>query len=738
MRTPLVGKANGGTSSRESGFLSNRSHFRMKWPARQGRFPNAGSGCGHSPASTPPPYNVGRQTGLNTPRSRKDAGPAADAAKRATESRGGPKVGAAAAREAPWRGGPVVLGALLFVLVAGIFLPAVADDFITYDDPVYVTDNAHVKAGLTPASVRWAFQSTEASNWHPLTWLSHMADVELFGLQPWGHHLTSLLLHALNAVLLFAALRRMTGALWRSLFVAALFGLHPLHVESVAWVSERKDVLSTAFWMLALWAYALRAEAARSRGPGAPAYYGLSLLFFALGLMCKPMLVTLPCVLLLLDYWPLKRWGGSLGEALRLLVEKLPFLALSAAACAVTLYAQSRGEAVASTDDFPLGVRVANALIAYCRYLGKCFVPARLAVFYPDLGDQPPSLDTALAALLLAAVTGVAAAQVRRRPYLLIGWLWFLGTLVPVIGLVQVGGQSMADRYSYVPLIGIFVMGAWAAGDLTPAWAHWRGVLGLAAGAVLAGLAVLTSLQLSYWRDGTRLFRHAVAVTPNNWVAHANLSGTLSRSSQSEATAEFRETLRILTAVAETHDQKGIELERTPGHAQEAIKEFRAAVRIMPDIAEPHYNLGTALARMPGHMPEAIEEFRAAVRLRPDFADAHFNLGTALASTPGGRDEAITEYEATVRLRPDNYAAHFGLAYLLSEIPGRASESIAEYQAALRLQPGSYEAHFNLGIVLSGIPGRSPEAIGQFEAALAAKPDLSGAREMIARLRAAQ
>jgi tetratricopeptide (TPR) repeat protein len=668
---------------------------------------------------------------LNTPRSRKDASPAANAPEPAPEGRGD-----AAHREAPGRRAPLVLGVLLFLLVAGIFLPAVADDFITYDDPVYVTDNAHVKAGLTSASVRWAFQSTEASNWHPLTWLSHMADIELFGLQPWGHHLTSLLLHALNAVLLFAALRRMTGALWRSLFVAALFGLHPLHVESVAWVSERKDVLSTTFWMLALWAYALRAEAARSRGPGGPAFYGLALLFFALGLMCKPMLVTLPCVLLLLDYWPLKRWGGSLGEARRLLVEKLPFFALSAAACAVTLYAQGRGEAVASTEDFPLGVRLANALIAYCRYLGKCFVPAKLAVFYPDLGGQPPVLSTVLAVLLLASIT--AAALVRRRPYLLIGWLWFLGTLVPVIGLVQVGGQSMADRYSYVPLVGIFVMAAWAAEDLTSTWAHRRGALGLAAGAVLAGLAALTSLQLNYWRNGTRLFRHAVAVTPNNWVAHANLFATLSRSSESEATAEFRETVRILTAVAETHDQKGIELERTPGHTQEAVKEFRAAARIMPDLAEPHYNLGTALVRMPGHMPEAIEEFRAAVRLRPDFADAHFNLGTALASSPGDRDEAIAEYEAAVRLRPDNYAAHFGLAYLLSAIPGRASESIAEYQAALRLRPGSFEAHFNLGIVLSGIPGRTVEAIGQFEAALAAKPDLERAREMIARLRAVQ
>jgi tetratricopeptide (TPR) repeat protein len=594
------------------------------------------------------------------------------------------------------------LGALLFLLVAGIFLPAVSHDFITYDDPVYVTENAHVKGGLTWANVEWAFHSTEASNWHPLTWLSHMADCQVFGLHPWGHHLTSVLLHATNAVLLFAALRLMTGALWRSLLVAALFGLHPLHVESVAWVSERKDVLSTIFWMLVLWAYARRAQVARARGRSAPVFYGLALLFFALGLMCKPMLVTLPCVLLLLDYWPLRRWEATSAAARwALLAEKIPFFALSAAASAVTLLAQGSGGAVSSTEDFPWPVRVANALIAYCRYLGRCFVPAKLAVFYPFFPEQPPLWEPLLAGALLAGVTAAAVALTRRRPYLLVGWLWFAGTLMPVIGLVQIGGQSMADRYTYVPLIGVFIMAAWAAGDATASWPHRRRVRSLGAGAVLVVLAAMTTRQLSFWKDGASLFRHALAVTENNWVAHANLFATMSKSSAPGAGAELQETVRILAAFAENYDKRGIELERTPGGSLEAIKDFRTAVRIMPDLAGPHYNLGTALAGIPGGLPEAIEEFRTAARLRPDFVGAHYNLGIALARLPGGMPEAIEEF-----------------------------------RTAARLKPGFAEAHYNLGLALSGIPGRTGEAVEQFEAALRDKPDLVQAREMIERLRA--
>jgi protein O-mannosyl-transferase len=626
-------------------------------------------------------------------------------------------------------------GALLFALIAGLFLPSLRDGFITYDDPVYVTKNAHVVGGLTWENIRWAFHSTEASNWHPLTWISHMADCQLYGLRPWGHHLTNVLLHALNSLLLFFALRRMTGAHWRSLLVAVLFGIHPLHVESVAWIAERKDVLSTTFWMLVLWAYGRRAQLTHDRSPGAAAHYILAIVLFALGLLCKPMLVTLPCVLLLLDYWPLGRWAGSSTRARWLVViEKIPFIALSVGACAITLYAQGSGETVGSAADFPWPVRIANALISYCRYLGKFLVPTKLAIFYPFFAEQPAAWKTTAAAVLLIGITAAVLLLAKRRPYLPVGWLWFAGTLVPVIGLVQVGGQSMADRYTYVPLIGVFIMVSWAAADFAAAFGMARQSMSIAAAAVLLALALVTSIQLNYWKDGGRLFRHAVAVTDNNWVAHANLYATLSKSSAPEAGAELQETMRIVASFAESYDRRGAELEKTPGHSLEAIKEYRTAVRIMPDLAGPHEILGAALAKTPGGMTEAIEEFRAAARLQPDFSAAHYNLATALAATPGGKSEAVTEYETVTLLDPGNFEAHYNLAYLLSGIPGRESESIPEYEAALKLRPGFYQARFNLGLVLAGIPGRSKEAIEQFEAVLAERPGLEQARRMIERL----
>ena len=594
----------------------------------------------------------------------------------------------------------IVLGLLLFLVVAGIYLPAMTHDFITYDDPTYVTQNEHVTRGLSWANVRWAFLSTEASNWHPLTWLSHMADCQLYGVQPGGHHFTSVLLHALNSVLLFAVLRRLTGALWRSLVVAALFGLHPLHVESVAWIAERKDVLSTLFMLLALWSYAARFAHGRLRTDGGAKCYGASLLFFALGLMSKPMLVTLPCVLLLLDFWPLRRWAVDRPAfPWALVLEKIPFFALSAASCVITVFAQGKGGAVASLVDFTWSVRVSNALVAYCRYLGKCFFPEKLAVFYPNFADQPSWWGVALALLLLSVLTVLAAGRTKQRPYLLVGWLWFLGTLVPVIGLVQVGGQTMADRYTYIPLIGVFLAIVWLVGDISTAWPYCRPALGVLTGVVLVACAVLTVHQLGFWKNGITLFRHAAAVTENNFVAHANLFILQAKTSPADAQIELQETKRILGSFAGTFEQKGIALAQTPGHSAEAIKEFRTAIRIMRDIPGPHFNLGLMLAQSPGAQTEAIEEFRAAIRLKPDFADAHYSL-----------------------------------ALLLAEVPGRQEEAIFEYEQTIRINPNSYQAHFNLGLILANLPGRKEEAKEHFEAALKAKPDLERAREMLERL----
>jgi hypothetical protein len=456
-----------------------------------------------------------------------------------------------------WLAPLVCLGLALAVLV--VFLPATRHEFVNYDDLEYVTQNGHVQAGLMWESVAWALSSTQASNWHPLTWLSHMLDCQLYGLKAGGHHLTNLLLHAVNTLLLFLVLRQMTGATWRSAFVAALFGLHPLHVESVAWVAERKDVSSTLFWMLTLWTYALyvaRGEGGGARGEGgasnlrsaqhatqitrpssgltqsATLHYSLALVCFALGLMAKPMLVTLPFVLLLLDYWPLGRLQRSTSNAQlpmirRLIYEKLPFFALALASSLVTFVVQRKGGAVSSLTTLSVGARIANAAVSYARYLGKTFWPDNLSVLYPHPGHWLV-WQVAGAGLLLAGGTAGALALRRRRPYLPVGWLWYVGTLVPVIGLVQVGIQSMADRYMYVPAIGVFIMLAWGLWDLTAGWRGQRVALATGGAVALACCGAVTRSQVGYWTNSETLFRRAVQVTKKNYLAYNNLGYYLS------------------------------------------------------------------------------------------------------------------------------------------------------------------------------------------------------------------
>ena len=630
---------------------------------------------------------------------------------------------------------PFALGALLLLLVAGLFLPAVRHDFITYDDMAYVITNRHVTGGLTWENLQWAWQSSEHSNWHPLTWMSHMLDCQLFGLRPWGHHLTSVLLHAVNTLLLFVVLRQATKTVWRSFFVAALFGLHPLHVESVAWVAERKDVLSTFFEMLTLWAYVHWGDRTTPPRRGPFVFYGLALVALAAGLTAKPMLVTVPGVLLLLDFWPLNRWAGaSSSQRGWLLVEKLPFFALAAASSAVTYRVQQHGGAVQAIMDFSLPQRLTNALVAYCQYLGKCFLPVRLAVLYPNFGELPPWWQTLLAGGLLAGVTAAVFAWRRSRPQLVVGWLWFLGTLVPVIGLVQVGGQTMADRYSYVPLIGIFLAATWTLADARWCRPHWRTVLAVAV-LVCGGL---TSRQLGFWRDSETLFRHALAVTENNWMAHFNLSAAYDQLSRpAEAKAEFDQTIGIIAAVAERHDQRGQELARIPGRLPEAIAEFEKALRIKGDNAVAHNHLGLALQQTPGRLSDAIAAFRAAVKYQPDFPEAHCNLGRALARLPDHPAEALTELRLAAWLKPDWPEARCALGAALASDPGRRSAAIFEYEAALRLAPGHCGAHLELGRLLAEIPARKAEAIGHVESALRGQPDSPDARALLDRLRAA-
>ena len=688
----------------------------------------------------------------------------------ATTAAGDHCAGEPAARGLP----PRLLGWMLVLVVLGTYLPALRHGFVCLDDNAYVTANRHVQAGLTWDGLRWAFTSTEAANWHPLTWLSHMADCQLFGLQPWGHHLTNILLHAFNSLLVFVVLRRMTGAVWRSLAVAALFGLHPLHVESVAWVAERKDVLSAVFALLALWAYAAWVEqGAAWRGADA-GRYALVVLFLAAGLLCKPMVVTIPCVLLLLDCWPLGRRGGAHPVPWgRLVLEKVPLLLLAAGASAATLVAQAGSGAVQTMSRYPPSMRVANALVAYVRYLGKTLDPAGLAVYYP-YPDRLPLAEAALAGAFLALVTVAVLGWRRRHPSALAGWCGLLGMLVPVIGLVQVGDQALADRYSYLPSIGLFIAAVWGVEAATSGWAGRARVLGPAAGVLLAAGAVLTVRQLGFWRDSETLFRHALAVTGDNWAAHNGLGFALSLdpARDAEAIAEYRSVVRLAPRFAEGRYSLATVLARRADRLPEAIAEYRAALALRPGYVEAHGGLARALEQMPGRLSEAVAEYQAVTRLRPGDADAHSrladalaqdparraeaaaeyrkvlalqpdwveirsNLGLVLAEMPGGLPAAIAEYEAVLRVKPGFAEAHNNLGSALAQLAVRAADAEAEFRAALRLRPDYVEARCNLGLLLAQDPGRRAEAVAEFEAALRGRPDFEPAREMLRRLGAA-
>jgi hypothetical protein len=534
-----------------------------------------------------------------------------------------------------------LLGLGLMLLVIFTFLPVLNNDFIFLDDPGYVTGNPHVQAGLWKwESIKWVMTTTYVGNWHPLTWLSHMLDYQWYGANPRGHHLTSLLLHAGNTVLVLLVLSGMTGAVGRSFFVAAMFGLHPLHVESVAWVSERKDVLSTFFWMLALMAYARYAR----RMPGdmdqvtrnafipsrvtgrVSLYYWLALFFFGLGLMCKPMLVTLPFVLLLLDYWPLDRF--KINDPMKLVVEKAPFFLFSIAVCIIAIPAQKGAGGVRTMANFPFTGRVENALVSYCRYLGKLFWPADLPFFYPHPGHWP--LPAVAAAVLLLLGLSVLAWMTRRdHPYLLVGWCWFIGTLVPVIGLVQVGYQSIANRYTYVPFIGLFLALAWGVPALTRRLRHQSFALfTLTAAAILACIPV-TRIQVGYWKNSDILFQYASVVIQNNWEAHARLGLVLSKEGRlDEAIIQYREALRLKPDDPDAHYDLANTLCRK-SLWDEAIIEYQADLKLSPDDFSGHSNLGVALFQQ-GRVREAISQFQEALRLNPDFADARKNLETAL------------------------------------------------------------------------------------------------------------
>jgi tetratricopeptide (TPR) repeat protein len=578
---------------------------------------------------------------------------------------------------------PIPLALALFVATVFVFAPVAGHEFVNFDDPQYITENAFVTGGLTAQAISWAFTSGYAGNWHPLTWISHMLDVQAFGLDAGAHHVTNALIHTASALLLFALLYRMTGAPGRSWFVAALFAVHPLHVESVAWLAERKDVLSTLFWMLTIWAYVRYVSQPRA------GRYLTVVVLYALGLMSKPMLVTLPFTLLLLDVWPLRRLSlaaARRSEIVQRVREKLPLFALAIASSVVTIMVQQSAGAVKELAVLPLGDRVANALVAYVVYGWKALWPSGLAAIYP-YPESIAAWRVAVALALLAAITALAIRACQRYPYVLVGWLWYLVTLVPVIGLVQVGSQPIADRYTYVPLIGLFIIVAWGVPELLAGW-RWR-TSALAAAAVLVIVACTATAraQVHHWRNSVALWEHAVAVTTDNYRAEGNLGHALA----------------------------------SEGRLDEAITHYREAVRIHPGYAEAHNNLGLALARQ-GRIEEAIPHYTEALRLSPGYFEAHSNLGAALAGL-GRYGEAITHFSEALTLQPDNALARQNLVQARRDFgraqadQGNIDQAIEQFLEAVRLEPGIADLQYDLGVMYAR-KGDLPSATARFEEAL--------------------
>ncbi|HEV2331424.1 MAG TPA: tetratricopeptide repeat protein [Verrucomicrobiae bacterium] len=608
----------------------------------------------------------------------------------------------------------------LALVVVLAFSRVLNNGFLTYDDTTYVTGNSHVTGGLNGRDICWAFETFWASNWHPVTWFSHMLDCQIFGLQAWGHHLTSLLLHVLNTVLVYCVLRRMTGALWQSAFVAALFGTHPMHVESVAWVAERKDLLSTLFWMLSLWSYARFVEESKAPSAKWKLFYALSLVFLALGLMSKPMLVTAPFLMLLIDYWPLGRWEKR--AVTRLFLEKLLFFLLAGTSAIISVRAQNAGGTVASVAGVPLALRVENGFVSYVVYLEKLICPIHLAVAYP-YARHVPFAEVWFAGSVVFAISAVVFIQRRRWPYLFTGWAWFLGTLVPVIGLVQIGPQSMADRYTYVPGIGVFIAATWGAVEATKSLRHQALVLASCGPAIVTIYIGLTIHQTGYWKDNETLFRHAISVTRDNGVAYSNLADYyMNQGRAKEAVDLYEEGIDLQPGFPQMYDKLGVAL-CSEGRISEGIKQFVKASQLDPALPAFHEHLAQAMEEI-GQIDEAIAEYREVVRLIPDDAYGHRELGIAL-QRKGLLAEAIGQYRLAVQLAPDSASAHFDLAVGL-ESNGGLSEAYNQLEECLKLDPDFAEAHNEFGTLL-GSQGRLDDAISQFREAIELKPGYTNA-----------
>lgn len=646
---------------------------------------------------------------------------------------------------------PVVIAGFLAVAVIAVYSSIVGLGFIFFDDPAYVFDNPRIFCGVNWDSILWAFTHSHASNWHPLTSISHMLDCDVFGLNPGGHHLGNMALHAANTVLLWLLLRRITGSTWRSAFVAAAFALHPLRVESVAWVSERKDVLSLFFGLAALYAYTSYVESSGGTGvqnrfvfgPPSLRSYALALLLFACGLMSKPMLVTMPLLMLLLDIWPLKRvavghWRAQTGEGDReaiskspadswrvVLLDKIPFVVLSGASCIITFVVQRAGGAVAGLQQLPLGARVGNALMSYVRYLGKLFWPTDLAVIYPF--QHWPVYAVIASFVILSCISLFVLWQSPRRPYLFVGWAWYVVSLLPVIGIVQVGAQSIADRYTYLPSIGILVALTWGMAEIVNRLHLKSGMVTVGAGSCLALLALFTHLQVAYWKNTETLFQHAISVTSRNSLAYNTLGRYFAASGDyAKAEEAYLTALKIDPFFQHAWNNLGCVL-NDQGRFVEALTNCQRAIELGPSFAEAHNNLGTALLGL-RRSAEAITAFKQALELRPDYPEAQYNLGNAFAAQ-GQTVMAREHYSFAVKLNPSFASAHSNYGFMLLKEQTFA-DAVRAFRAALRLDPSLWQAHFGLGEALKGL-GQYAEAAAEFAEVVKTRPDDPIARERL-------
>jgi Flp pilus assembly protein TadD len=623
-----------------------------------------------------------------------------------------------------------IIGGLLIVLVLLVLGHVAHNDFIQYDDPDFVTRNDHVQAGLSMEGIRRAFTTVVAANWNPVTTLSHMLDCQIYGLNPAGHHLTNLFFHLANVLLLFLLLRETTGSLWRSAAAAALFAVHPLHVESIAWVSERRDVLSVFWGLLAMIAYGRYARTRNKRS------YIASLVLFALALMSKPMLVTLPFVLLLFDHWPLGRLrsadpNGSTHQGTKsgtgslpaLFIEKIPFFILSGISCVITLGVQQG--AMSSLKELPVGTRILNAAVSYIAYLGKLVYPEGLAVFYPHPVTLHLSWWTIVALFLIVSISWILLWLAGREPSLLTGWLWFLGTLIPVIGLIQVGAQSMADRYAYFPSIGFFIMVVWGGERMMRFFSYRRIVLTSATISVLFGLSVVTWKQVFHWKDTKTLFLHTLSVTKNNWLAHNLLGVALSEERKNvEAEAEYRKALQIFPSYVAARNNLATLMLNT-GKREEALTHFQRALAEDPDYYLSHIGLAETLLSM-GKQQDALPHLLKAKQLLPDNSWAHDLLGLSFSKS-GRYETALVEFRRAIELAPRRFDlyGHMGATLILQ---GRPEEAVHFLLIAIRLRPTYAYAYNNMGMALAEI-GQLEQAAYYFSAALYLNPGYRDARE---------